>query len=342
MFEAFRKMWAAPMAEPAGWRCPSCLVRVKPSDLEWRCPKDCSLQRPPAKFLNGPKAIIEEVEQSCHCYVPECSIVHTQPYPTDCDRPFGHYLNWTDEEVHHVVAASLEGNGHSLAALRAALLLGEDIVDRSGQRLEPLDVPSRQALHDRQVVRVAGTVAISPGSIGVRRRPGRRLLYVHHLGSIQAQRKTDTVPIDSCRRQSMTIGLRVAAANSLALAVTTDGATAERDAIAGASKKLRETLDKAGWPHPRPSLLIVLTDEERLSSLLGEDILPGLRETRPEQRASILESYVLDGLRLREPLRPLLDAPWQRCAVGTIRMPLSGLEALAGFAAWFDMIGPRR
>lgn len=344
MFEALRKTRLAQSRPRAtrSWRCPSCLARVDASHLEWRCPsEECRLQKGPVDFQSASTPIMDAVEQSYPCPIKGCFVVHTQPFVKGCDRHFGHNLYAPDEDVHHVIATSPEGNSRtaklSVAGLSAALLLAEEIVTRGVHPVQPIDVPSRRALDRKASVRRRGAAAAA-GTIGVRRSPGNQLLYIHQVMFPQPQSIHTDTTIGKCSRSRMAIAARVGLANTLALALTTEGAISARASIQRFSTELGESLMKGPWQKSPPSLLVVLTDEEQLACHLGADFLPGLRETREDLRGEVLDGYVLDGLQLREPLGPLLELPWHRVSVASLRFPLNGPDALAGFGPWLDMI----
>jgi hypothetical protein len=299
------------------------------------------VKKGPIDFAIGPNPIAGDSEQSCPCPVAGCFFVHSQPFVKECPRPLALRLHVRDSNVHHAVAISPHGDSRALAALQAALVLGEEIQGGGRRPVMPVDVASRRALDRRALVRRRGVAASGrAGYIGVRRASGERLIYVHHFGVRQPQDIGGEAVIEGCPRSRMSVGSRVALADTLALAITTEGAIEHRDTIKQSADALRSCIDVSAWRHPGPALLIVLTDEEKLADHFGTDALPGLAETSPELRGPILDGYVLEGLRLREPLESLLDIPWNRISAASVRMPLGGPESIAGLAPWFEMLGP--
>jgi hypothetical protein len=344
MFRRFLHMVGiapTPSRDAHPWRCPICIIPLDAEMLEWRCPEECSLKKGPIKFADGPRMIREPEEQSCACPVTGCFVVHTAPFVKGCRRPLGLKLRMRDRDVHHVVAMSLHGDGNSLAALQAGLLLGEEIAGGGSHPVQPTDVPSRQSLDRKARVRHSGAVAGGAwGYVGVRRSPGDKLLYVHHFGARQPKNVATETVIDNCLLSRLALGSRIGFADTLALAITTQGAIERRDLIREFAEALRSGVEPEKWGDRAPTLLVVLTDEEQLARRVGANLLPGLVDTPPEQRSAVLDGYVFDGLQLRKLLDPLRDVPWRRISAATMRMPLDEPSAIAGLTPWFEMIGP--
>jgi hypothetical protein len=112
---------------------------------------------------------------------------------------------------------------------------------------------------------------------------------------------------------------------------------AHRRQLRNAAGALAEALrDVAGKNHfSFPELELLTTNQQDLFERLGgTHDLRYLLQLHPRRRDAVLEGYVLDTLRVRELLVPLLALPWRRLRCALAGAPFEDATSVAGLASW--------
>lgn len=311
-------------------KCPKCLVIQ--AKLQWRCHSDCPIKQEPfdVGVAGEPRMISTLHEQSYPCPHASCSLVHTWPYLHNCAFPYGEPLKMA-VNAHHVSILALDGSRISSAKAAAAHVFGWEMHQGTGN-VRPFGGPALASRGQRQTFGINRSPDGQP--FAFKRPKGDAVLYVHGF-ELEPGSAAKNVSIDGCPASTGPLIARLLASDTVTLSFSAETilSDAGRKTVHDNIAALCGLAVEGQPPASAPTLAVMAVDEDKMAQRLGVAELPALSQSR------VIEGYVLDGLRVRELIQPLLNAfNWQGVEVLCCRAPFDNLHRVRGLGPWLARV----